>query len=165
MDSGSRLKTVSKEMQSQRKVKFLGHIVSHRGIETDPDKTRAIQEWSKPASLKEVRSLVGKFVLSKSIREFSEVCKPLHHLTENQRPVGLHSSALSFCAGDLNVLLKWRPVSEGMSPQNWEKRRQALTGKCNQVQAVRSSAVVQVQSSASASQVQSRARAHAVKCT
>ena len=36
-------------------------------------------------------------------------------INNNQRPVGLYSSALSFCAVGSNVLLKSRSVSEGMN--------------------------------------------------
>ncbi len=79
----------------QTEVKFLGHIVSNRGIETDPDKTRAIREWPRPASLKEVRTFVGKCsYYRKFIRGFSEVCKPLHRLTEK------------------NVVFEWTPACE-----------------------------------------------------
>ncbi len=38
-------------------------------------------------------------------------------LQRNQRPVGLYSSALLFCAVAPNVLLKSRPVSEGMNSE------------------------------------------------
>ncbi len=37
-----------------------------------------------------------------------------------QRPVGLDSSALLFSAVILNALLKSRPVSGGISVNNWE---------------------------------------------
>jgi len=32
----------------QRRVSFLGYIVSERGVETDPDRILAIRDWSTP---------------------------------------------------------------------------------------------------------------------
>ena len=40
--------------------KFLGFIVSHRGIEVNPEKVRAIMELSPPKMVKEVRCRNGK---------------------------------------------------------------------------------------------------------
>ena len=39
--------------------KLLGHIVSKRGIEVDPDKVKAISEISVPRIEKEVRGFIG----------------------------------------------------------------------------------------------------------
>ena len=40
--------------------KLLGHIVSERGIEVDPDKIKAIQEMPVPKIEKDVRGFIGK---------------------------------------------------------------------------------------------------------
>ena len=40
--------------------KFLGFMVSHRGIEVNPEKVRAIMELSPPKTVKEVQCLNGK---------------------------------------------------------------------------------------------------------
>lgn len=40
--------------------KFLGHIITERGMKANPDKTRAIANMASPKSLKEVQSLNGK---------------------------------------------------------------------------------------------------------
>ena len=40
--------------------KFLGFMVSQRGIEANPDKIRAIIEMTPPRNVKEVQSLNGK---------------------------------------------------------------------------------------------------------
>ncbi|XP_018497473.1 uncharacterized protein K02A2.6-like, partial [Galendromus occidentalis] len=44
---------------AQSKVKYLGLIVSERGIEADPKRISAIQALATPISKKEVRSLLG----------------------------------------------------------------------------------------------------------
>ena len=40
--------------------KLLGHIVSQKGIEIDPDKVKAIREMSAPSTEKEVRGFIGR---------------------------------------------------------------------------------------------------------
>jgi len=43
----------------QRQVKYLGHIVSEKGVATDPEKTKAITEWDEPKSERDTRSFLG----------------------------------------------------------------------------------------------------------
>ena len=43
--------------------KFLGFMVSQRGIEANPDKIRAIMEMAPPRNVKEVQSLNGKIAV------------------------------------------------------------------------------------------------------
>ena len=40
--------------------KLLGHIVSQKGIEVNPDKIRAIKEMPAPKTEKEVRGSIGR---------------------------------------------------------------------------------------------------------
>ena len=40
--------------------KLLGHIVSERGIEIDPEKIRAILDMPAPRTEKEIRGFLGK---------------------------------------------------------------------------------------------------------
>ena len=40
----------------QRNVKFLGHVVSGKGIECDPDKIAAIATWPTPTNISEAVS-------------------------------------------------------------------------------------------------------------
>ena len=40
-------------------VEFLGHLVSPKGISTDPKKTEAVENWPTPTCVKEVRSFLG----------------------------------------------------------------------------------------------------------
>ena len=43
----------------QRRVKFLGHVVSEHGIEADPDKIEVVKAWPVPTNTKDVRSFLG----------------------------------------------------------------------------------------------------------
>ena len=40
-------------------VKYLGHVVSHSGVQTDPDKIEALASWPEPVNVKELRSFLG----------------------------------------------------------------------------------------------------------
>ena len=42
--------------------KFLGFMVSQRGVEVNPDKIQAILEMSPPKNIKEVQSLNGRAI-------------------------------------------------------------------------------------------------------
>jgi len=65
----------------QRKVSFLGHVVSGRGIECDPTKTVAISAWPRPANVSEVRTFCGLASYYRTfVPHFAHVAKPLHDL-------------------------------------------------------------------------------------
>ena len=50
---------LSKCAFGQRKVAYLGHVVSAEGVATDPTKIKAVSEWKTPTTIKEVRSFLG----------------------------------------------------------------------------------------------------------
>ena len=57
--------------------KFLGFMVSQRGIEANPDKIRAIIEMKPPRNVKEVQSLNGKVVvLNRFVSRATDKCLP-----------------------------------------------------------------------------------------
>ena len=57
--------------------KFLGFMVSQRGIEANPDKIRAIMEMAPPRNVKEVQSLNGKIeALNKFVSRAMDKCLP-----------------------------------------------------------------------------------------
>lgn len=43
----------------RKELKYLGHIVSNRGIQTDPEKVKAIQDFPRPKTLRQVRGFLG----------------------------------------------------------------------------------------------------------
>ena len=66
----------------QRSVKYLGHVVSNKGVHTDPDKIAVVAEWPVPVNIEEVRSFVGlASYYRKFVKGFAEIAKPLHQLT------------------------------------------------------------------------------------
>ena len=57
--------------------KFLGFMVSQRGIEVNPEKVRAIMELRPPRTVKEVQSLNGKVMaLNKFVSKATDKCLP-----------------------------------------------------------------------------------------
>ena len=60
------------------RVKYVGHVVSKQGIETDPDKTERIKNWPTPKTPEEVRQFLGFCgYYRRFIRNFSQIAKPL----------------------------------------------------------------------------------------
>ena len=57
--------------------KFLGFMVSYRGIEANPEKIKAILDMKSPQSIKEVQSLIGRVTaLNRFISKATEKCLP-----------------------------------------------------------------------------------------
>ena len=57
--------------------KFLGFIVSQRGIEVNPEKVKAILVMSSPKTIKEVQSLTGNVIaLNKFVFKETDKCLP-----------------------------------------------------------------------------------------
>lgn len=66
----------------QRRVTFLGHVISESGIEPDPEKVEAVKNWPRPKNLSETRAFVGLASYYRNhIRSFAEIARPLHALT------------------------------------------------------------------------------------
>lgn len=60
------------------KGKFLGHIVSEDGVETDPEKINKVKNWPVPANADELRSFVSLAgYYRRYLKNFSLVAKPL----------------------------------------------------------------------------------------
>ena len=67
----------------QRKVAFLGSVISENDIEPDPDKVKAVVTWPQPRNLTEVRAFVALAgYYRRHVRHFAEIARPLHQLTK-----------------------------------------------------------------------------------
>ena len=71
----------------QKKVKFLGSIVTEEGILPDPDKVKAVRDWPVPVNLRQVRAFVAlASYYRRSMKDFAKISKPLTTLTKkNER--------------------------------------------------------------------------------
>ena len=66
----------------QRKVNFLGHVVSEKGIECDPKKIEKIQQIARPKNRSEVRSILGLGnYYRRFIKDYGHLVSPLQRLT------------------------------------------------------------------------------------
>ena len=62
-------------------VKYLGHVVSENGVETDPDKIAALSEWPVPHNVKTLRSFLGfTGYYRRFIKDYAKLVKPLNDL-------------------------------------------------------------------------------------
>ena len=60
-------------------ITYLGHVVSNRGIATDPKKIRAIQQWPRPTTVTEVHKFTGLTnYYRKFVHGYAKVARPLH---------------------------------------------------------------------------------------
>ncbi|KAJ8400180.1 hypothetical protein AAFF_G00398740 [Aldrovandia affinis] len=67
----------------RRQTSFLEHVVSKRGVSSDPAKVEAVEKWQLPTSTGEVRSFLGlASYYRRFITGFANIARPLHQLTE-----------------------------------------------------------------------------------
>ena len=68
----------------KKEIKYLGHVVSEKGVSTDPDKIKSVTEWPQPTTVTEVRSFLDLLVTIRGLYQtFSKVAKPLNKLSQN----------------------------------------------------------------------------------
>ncbi|KAJ0921089.1 putative nucleotidyltransferase, Ribonuclease H [Helianthus annuus] len=68
-----------------REVRFLGHVVSERGIQVDPAKVEAVMNWQEPKTPTEIRSFLGLAgYYRRFIENFLRIAAPLTSLTRKK---------------------------------------------------------------------------------
>ena len=78
--AGLKLKPSKCEFFKTR-ITYLGHIVSSKGIETNPKKVEAVKNWTVPQTVTDVRSFLGfTNYYRRFIRGYAKVAKPLNTL-------------------------------------------------------------------------------------
>lgn len=84
---GSGLQLSSKKCHLfQKEVRYLGHVVSNKGVAVDDQKIQSVKEWPIPANKHELRSFLGLCTYYRRfVPGFANIAKPLTRLTEEQR--------------------------------------------------------------------------------
>ena len=79
---GLKLK-MSKCKLFQRKLTYLGHVVSAAGVEPDPEKTKALEDWrlNPPKNSQQLQTFLGFAGYYRSfVKNFAKIADPLYHL-------------------------------------------------------------------------------------
>lgn len=75
----------------QKRVAFLGHVVSEEGVSTDPEKIQRIEDCPAPQDIHQVRSILGLFsYYRRFIPHFSDIARPIIRLTEKKEKENFH---------------------------------------------------------------------------
>ena len=84
-------------------VKYLGHVFSSKGMESDSSKTSAVCDWPAPPDASNLRSFLGlASYYQHYIHRFAEIAAPLHQLTNKGVPFEWSES----CQSAFNQLKK-----------------------------------------------------------
>jgi hypothetical protein len=100
-----------------KEVKFIGHLITSKGLKPDPEKVRAILDMPKPTNVSGERRIIG-FVtyLSKFLQKLSDIYEPLRKLTlEDSKICWLdnHDNALD----EIKRLVTANPVLKYYDPK------------------------------------------------
>ena len=81
----------------RKQINYLGHVVGHNGVTTDPIKIESVTEWPRPTTVTEGRSFLG-FVsyYRRFIPNFSKVAKPLNKFLQNLEGTSNQKKSLKY---------------------------------------------------------------------
>lgn len=69
----------------KEKVKYLGHVVSINGVETDPDKISTLKDWPVPKNLDDVRKFLGfTGYYRRFVSGYAKIARPLNDMLKGQ---------------------------------------------------------------------------------
>ena len=94
----------------QRKVNYLGHVISEEGLQVDTEKTDALRTWPAPKSVDELRTFLGfTGYFRKFVKDYSKIAKPLN----------------DFLAGNGNLSNRRKQKTNNKSKWKWDTEQQS----------------------------------------
>ena len=71
----------------QKEIKYLGHIISEKGVAVDPSKISCVKDWPVPTTVSEVQRFIGfTSFYRRFVKDFAKIARPLHLVTQG----GIH---------------------------------------------------------------------------
>ena len=127
-EAGLKLKP-SKCNLFQRQVKYLGHILSERGIETDPDKIEKVKNWPIPTDRKQLHRFIAFCgYYRRFIKDFAKLAHPLQKLLRGTPSEGRADKPTKSGKGKKKSRLKYPPfVWESSQTEAFDKLVEAMT--------------------------------------
>jgi len=112
--------------------KFLGFMLTHRGIEANPDKCKAIMEMRSPKNLKEIQQLLGRLTalsrfvprLAERIRPIATMLRKTSKFSWNEECEQIFGQLKEFLSSPA-VIKKPRPTYPSWSTWPYQRKRSA----------------------------------------
>lgn len=84
---------ISKCSFAQKQLEYLGHIINGQGVATDPLKIQAVQNWSTPTDIKQVRAFLGLAgYYRKFIKHYGLISRPPTDLLNKKNTIYLDTT-------------------------------------------------------------------------
>ena len=120
---------INKSLICQKELRFLGFILTRKGIKIRPDKCQAIMNMPKPNSTNKVRSFLGSLGYNRRfIKVFTSLAHPLHKLTTKEVPFQWTPA----CENSFQALKKALMTAPILTPIDYNRKLILLTDACNE---------------------------------